>query len=252
MINPLLHREPVALDGTQHRELTLDPTVTDWSVAQRLNSIFVAAAEFADTARDFPIVFVPAGKDAEGRDQVAPIAVLGVVAEQNLYVEGGQWVGRYIPAVLRAYPFCIGRIDADNTAVCLDLAAKGVNAAGGQRLFDAAGAPTVMLQGMQKHMELIQTEVERTRLVCRRLMELELLRDMRFDATLPGGRQHTLDGFLTIDQEKAQQLPDATVGELHRSGMLGLIHMHWLSLGNMQRLLERHVARAGAAAAGAA
>jgi hypothetical protein len=63
---------------------------------------------------------------------------------------------------------------------------------------------------------------------------------MRLDATLPDGRQHTIDGFLTVDQEKMQTLDDAVVLEFHRNGVLALIHRHWTSLAHMQRLVQWH------------
>jgi hypothetical protein len=73
---------------------------------------------------------------------------------------------------------------------------------------------------------------------------------MRFDTTLPDGRQHTVDGFLTVDDKKVTDLPEATVMELHRTGILGLIHLHWVSIGNMRRLADWYTARTlGTAAA---
>ena len=101
---------------------------------------------------------------------------------------------------------------------------------------------------MQTNLEALEMQIQRTRLVGRRLLELGVLRDMRFDATLPDGRKHSVDGFLTVDEKKVAELPDAVVLELHRNGMLGLVHLHWVSLGNMRRLLDWHVARAVAAA----
>jgi hypothetical protein len=56
-------------------------------------------------------------------------------------------------------------------------------------------------------------------------------------------------GFSVVDEEKLRALPDATVLELHRSGALGLIQAHLLSLGNAPRLLERLAPRAGVAPA---
>jgi hypothetical protein len=205
------------------------------------NAVFVAAAEFGDVCREFPLVFVRAGKEADGRDQIAPIAVLGLNQEQNLYVLGdGSWRGQYMPAVLRSYPFCIGRIDDERFAVCVDMAWKGVDSEEGQRVFEADGQPTELLKGMQSHLETLESEIQRTRLICQRLLELDVLRDMRFDATLPDGKQHSVDGFLTVDEAKMQALPDNVVGELHRQGLLGLIHLHWVSLGNMRRLAQWH------------
>lgn len=247
MINQNLHRQPTPLDSTQHRQLKLRLPVADWSVARELNAIFVAAAEFGDTCREFPIVFVRAGKEPDGSDQVAPVAVLGLAQGQNLYVDGARWRATYVPAVLRTYPFCIGRIDEQRFAVCVDTAWPGANTDDGTPLFEADGQPAVLLKNMQPQLETLEQEIQRTRLVGRRLLELDVLRDMRFDATLPDGSKHSVDGFLTVDDKKMSALPDAVVGELHRSGLLGLVHLHWVSMGNMRRLVEWHAERAAAA-----
>jgi hypothetical protein len=79
------------------------------------------------------------------------------------------------------------------------------------------------------------------------LVEKDLLRDMRFDATLPDGSKLGVDGFLTIDEQKLSALSDADVLMLSRNGLLGLIHAHQISLGNMGRLVEWHVERQAAA-----
>lgn len=256
MINPNLHRQPVPLDPQQHGPLKIAFPGSDWSVAARLNAIFVAATEFSEVCKEYPIVFVRAGREADGRDQIAPIAVLGVTADQNLYVTEpaapGQpqaWRAQYKPAVLQAYPFCIGRVDEQRFAVCVDMSWPGVGQEAGQPLFTPEGQPAELLKAMQQHLELLEGEIQATRNFGRRLLELDLLRDMRFDATLPNGRQHSVDGFLTVDAEKAQVLPDNVLGELHRNGMLGLIQLHWASLGLMRRLMDWHVQRHSEAAA---
>jgi len=249
MINQNLHRQAVALDSVQHRRLKLMLPVTDWSVAGRLNALFVAAAEFADVCRDFPIVFVRAGKEPDGRDQIAPIAVLGLTQNENLYVDGARWRGQYLPALLQSYPFCVARVDEQRFAICVDMAFDGVGEGEGKPLFEADGQPAPLLKAMQTNLEALEAQVQRTRLVGQRLLELGVLREMRFDATLPDGRKHSVDGFLTVDEKKMSDLPDAVVLELHRNGMLGLVHLHWASLGNMRRLLDWHVARGVATAA---
>ena len=66
---------------------------------------------------------------------------------------------------------------------------------------------------------------------------------MRFDATLPDGNKMSVDGFLALDEEKLGALPDATVLDLHRTGVLALIHAHQISLGLMRALVERRLAR---------
>lgn len=252
MINQLIHRQVEAIDARKHAQTRLVTGQSDWTFASRLNSIFVTATEFGDACRELPLVFIEAGKDEAGKRLIAPIAVLGLVAEDNLFVEGSSWRGRYAPAVLRAYPFCTARLENGRFAVCLDMSFSGISQTEGQPLFDEQGKPSELLERAQKQLEALETEVQRTRLLCDKLLELELLREMRFDATLPDGRKHTVDGFLTIDQERVTKLTEAQVVELHRTGVLGLIHAHWISLGNMRTLLEQHMARHPAPAAAAA
>jgi hypothetical protein len=249
LINQNLHKQPTALDSAKHRQLKLQVPVTDWSVADRLNAIFVAAAEFGEACREFPIVFVRAGKEPDGSDQIAPIAVLGLTQNQNLFLDGSRWRAQYMPAVLRHYPFCIARVDDKRFAICVDMAYTGAGNENGAPLFEDDGQPAALLKTMQPQMESLETEVQRTRFVGKRLLELNVLRDMRFDATLPDGSKHSVDGFLTVDEKKMAELPEEVVVELHRNGLLGLVHLHWVSLGNMRRLAQWHAERAVATAA---
>jgi hypothetical protein len=251
LINPNLHGKPTALDSVQHRALKLDVPIHDWSIAHKLNAMFLAATEFGDACREFPIVFVKAGKEPDGSDAIAPIAVMGLSQEQNLYVEGGMWRARYIPAVLRHYPFCMARVDDERIAICVDMAFKGASlapGAPGMTVFQPDGKPAELLSEMTKQLELLEGEVQRTRLVGKRLLDLGLLREMRFDVNLPDGKTHTVDGFLTVDDKLATDLPADVVHDLHRTGVLGLMHLHWASMGNMQRLVDWYIQREGSVA----
>lgn len=244
MIDQRLHRQVVPVDREQHRALRLQLPVTDWSVTGKMNAAFIAAVEFGDTCREFPIVFVRVGQSPDGKADIAPVAVLGVLQDQNLFLEGNRWRAAYMPALLRMYPFCIGRIDEQRYAICIDRGWSGVaegEQAEGQALFTADGQPTPLMTEAQQQLERYEGEVARTRAACRVLADLDLLREMRFDASMPDGRKHSVDGFLTVDEERVAKLPDATVLDLHRKGLLGLIHAHWVSLGNMRKLMDWHL-----------
>lgn len=249
MINPLLHRKPVPVDRTEHRAVQLTLPVQDWSIAAELNSVFIAASEFADVAREFPILFVQAGTDEAGKPEIAPIAVFGLVQKQNLFVEQGRWRATAMPTTLRVYPFCVGRVDAERWAVCLDAAWSGVVSEGGHALFGADGEPTDILKDVGRQLEAFEAVTQQTRILFRRLRDLELLRPMRFDAKLPDGSTLGVDGFLTVDEQKLQALDAATVYELFKSGLLGLVHAHMVSLGHVRKLLDWHIARLPAAPA---
>lgn len=241
MINPQLHLQPVGIDRERHRGMQLKMPVTDWSVASGINSIFLAVTEFGDASREMPILFVNAGQDEAGKPLVAPIAVLGLHPGENLFLNGGTWRGRYMPAVLRTYPFCIARVDDKQFAICIDTAWPGVVTEGGEPLFKPDGGATPLLEAAQQQLEIVETEVQRTKLLCQRLVDLDLLRDMRFDATFPDGRTHTLDGFFTVDEERLKAQPDSVLLELAKNGLLSIIHAHWVSLGNMRMLVDWYV-----------
>jgi hypothetical protein len=246
MISQNLHHKAVALDRVKHRTLKLDQSVRDLAAISKLNAFFVAGTEFTDACKDYPVVWVNAGKGDDGKMQVAPIAVFGLRAEQNLCIEGGAWRVRYVPAMLRLYPFALARVAANEMVVCIDESWVGFGSVG-QALFDDAGAPTEFTVNAQQQLENFETEVERTRLAGALLVEKDLLRDMRFDATLPDGSKLVVDGFLTVDEEKLAALSEADIVAFSRNGLLGLIHAHQISLGNMGRLVQWHVERYGPA-----
>ena len=140
-------------------------------------------------------------------------------------------------------PAPLGPLQAVGVAVWL----AGIAIDGpGDALFTEDGKPTPFLERMHQFTQEVEADIERTRVGGQRLLELELLKPMRFDATLPDGRTVALDGFMTLDDERFNALGDAQVLELHRNGLLGILHMHRLSLGNMQRLLQKRVARSAA------
>ncbi len=254
MINENLHRKPVALDRVKHRNTRLDTNARDMTELRKLSAFFVAGAEFVDACREYPVVWVRAGKDDAGVDQVAPVAVFGLVTGENLCIEGDAWRVRYVPAMLRLYPFAMARVSPTEMVVCIDESWIGLSEGGaGEALFNADGSATEFTGNIQRQLEQFEQEVERTRLVGAQLMKRGLLRDMRFDATMPDNTKIAVDGFMTVDDAKLGTLGDADVVELARSGLLSLIHAHQISLGNMARLAEwRHQRMLTGAVAGTA
>jgi hypothetical protein len=245
MMNNSLHRNPLALDREQHRALKVDrAALADFTPMARLNSYLLNAVEFGDACKEYPIVFVRVGAQPQGgKLEVAPVAVFGLSQGENLFIDSGRWTSDYVPAQLRAYPFAMARLEKDQYVVCIDQDFRGLSKETGMALFDDDGNPSSYLAGMQQYLEKLETELQRTRGMCQRLVELELLQDMKFEATLPDGNKLTVDGFLALNEQKLAALPDATVLELHRNGMLALIHAQQVSMGNMRRLLDRRLKR---------
>jgi hypothetical protein len=251
VIDQSLFSQPQPLDRVQHRAQRLKPQGVRFDRTARMNCLFIAAVEFIDVAREYPIVFVEAGQGADGRREVAPMAVLGLAQGENLMLgSDGSWAARYVPALLRGYPFGLARTDAQtgNYVVVIDAAADALSATEGQLLFDALGQPTAAIEERRKFLEQLEGEAERTRQLGRRLLELELLQPMRFEATLPDKQSLVVDGFLAVDEAKFAALPADTVVQMHQGGVLAAIYAHRASLGLMSALIERRLARAPRAA----
>lgn len=252
MINAELHKQPTALDTVIHRKLRLDTQASAIDRFATFASLMITFGEFTPCSREFPILFVAADKDPKtGKAQVAPVAMFGMERGENLFVADGEWKGEYLPAQFRLYPVTLARIDdGDQWAVVFDGSWPGAKIDGpGEALFDDEGKATPFLERLHKFAQDVEADIERTRLGGQRLVELSLLKPMRYDAKLPDGREIALDGFLTVDEERFQQLTDAEVGEPHRSGLLGLLHAHRLSLSNMNRLVAKRLEREQAAGA---
>jgi len=251
MIVTNLHKEPVALDTVLHRDLRLKNDLNAIPKLAPFTSFMVSVSEFADAALNFPILFVRAAPDALGKDTVAPVDVFGLKPGENLFVTAeGKWDAGYVPAMLRAYPFTMARIEgSDRWAMVFDNTWEGMSRTEGQPLFNDKGEATELLNNVHKFVQELETDLERTRQFCAALLEMKLLKPMRFDATLANGEALSVDGFMTADEEAISKLPDAQIAQMYRNGMLGLLGIHTVSLNNMRRLLDRRILQANAAKA---
>ena len=244
---PSLYRRPVALDPALHRDRRVVP-LSDYSIARDVHAVFITATEFPQASLEFPIVFVETGsKDSAGRPTMAPAALLGLSHGENLYVDGGRWDARYVPAYIRRYPFLTATLPgAAGINVLVDDAWSGFGEQAGEPLFEADDTPAPALQRAMEFLERYEHEAERTNSFCERLVRLGVLKEMKAEATLPNGETISVDGFHTVDEDKLRAFPDETVLELWRNGLLMLIQVHLLSIVNIRHLVNRKASRVAA------
>lgn len=234
-----LYRQPVVVTREQHAGQRVAP-VLDWGVARGLNAVPVTAIEFVEAAREFPIAFVPAGQDAQGRVQVSPVILLGLREGENLYVgPAGEWQATYLPAFLRRYPFAYAANEEGHLNLVVDAAWPGFGGATGELLMEASGEETPLLKSVLQLLDNFERETVRTRVLCDRLVALNLLRGGEIQGALPDGQPLSAGGFYMIDEARLATLADEAVIELHRLGLLGLIHAHRVSMGHVQTLARR-------------
>lgn len=240
MTTLLFYEKPVPLNVDIHLKVRLGSLGGKVAFATKTNSIPLAAVEFIDTAREYPIAFT--GKD-EGA--LFPIALVGVRQNENLFVtEDDKWDGRYIPAFVRRYPFVLAeKQDADDFNVYFDESYAGLGAADGDRLFTDEGEHTPLLKQALEFLSNYQGEIKRTRQFVERLQSLDLLIPRVLEVVRNDEAPLVLQGFSVVDEQRLAALGDAELLALARDGYLPLIYAHLGSLGNVSRLSERLDAR---------
>lgn len=241
MAELLFYETVVPVDKDKHRHLRVGE-VTRYDFAAKTNAVPLTAVEFFEAAREYPIVF------AGPPEAKMPAVLLGLRNSENLFIgPEGRWESRYLPAFVRRYPFVLAPAQ-DQLLVCIDESHPVVGVAEGHALFTQEGEPTPFLQNAIQFMRQFQGELEQTRLFIVRLGELGLLQEVSAKADLKAGGSYQLGGFSVVDEARFRALDKDTVDELFRKGWLSLIDAHLLSLGNLNRLIERLPAAPQAAA----
>lgn len=234
------YRKVVALNTEEHRNLKFAVNEVNFSFARDTTAVLMAGVEFAEAAREYPIVFI------RGQDQqMRPVALLGVRNGENLFVdERGKWDARYIPAFVRRYPFVMAEGGAQGQlVVCVDEHCPALNVDHGELLINAEGKLEPRMNEVMQFLQNFQQEFARTELITKQLHELGLFvqQGARFDTV--AGETFQLNDFYLIDEVKFGQIADDKLPQLFRSGALGLAYLHLASLGNMRKLLDRVSAR---------
>jgi hypothetical protein len=240
MSTMIFYERAIALNRERHHNLKIQIEAGHFAFASGTNSVLLAGSEFIEASRDYPIVFV--GKEG-GPYTLA--ALVGLADKENLMVDaGGNWDdGSYIPAFIRRYPFVLaGADDAQSLTVCVDEAYPGLAEDRGEPLFTADGQETEYLKNVIEFLRLFHSEMRRTSVFAGKLAELGLLTSKVVTIEREGVKQ-TLEGLWVVDEAKLQALDDAATLNLVRTGYMGWIFAHLLSLSNVARLARRLDAR---------
>ena len=231
----LIYERAVPVSPQRHKDLSIK-SGSSFAYARGVNSVPLMVAEFPNAAAEHAVVFSGEGED------VVPVVLLGVRDDENLFVgPEGNWLGRYVPAFLRRYPFVFSSSDdGKNFTLCVDESYEGANREGrGERLFDGDGERTQYLQSVLGFLQAYQVQFQRTLAFTKRLVELNLLEPMQARFTMQDGRALTLGGFQAINRERLRALSGAQLAALNAADELELIYIHLQSLKQLSVTAER-------------
>lgn len=236
---PLFYKRVAPLNRERHRDWFMEP-VGGYQFATQSNSVYVAAVEFPRVAREYPILFAAGAGDA-----VVPVALLGLRNRQNLFVgPDGAWRAEYVPAYVRRYPFILAHEKGSGQyTVCIDEEHAGFNREGrGERLIEESSPEGSLLARSTAFLQDYQTQVEHTEAFCAEVAALGLLEPMQANIELASGEKFALGGFRCVRREALRALEPGKLHALAANDSLELVYAHLLSLGNLQRLIDRMTA----------
>jgi len=239
----LFYTRPEPLTREMHGKLGLKSAPNPYAFTRKTNVVPLMVTEFGPAALSYPVIF--AG------DAKLPVAVLGVSAEENLFVDefGAYEPHAYLPAYIRRYPFVFAN-DGPNERliVCIDRAAEVISEDYEVPLFDG-DQPSEFTRNAIKFCENFETERRRTETFVELLKDLDLF-DIRRAAHTPRrpdgslGEPQQIAEYFAVSEEKLNALPAERLVELRDNGALGQIYAHLVSLGGWDRLIARALLRA--------
>ena len=207
---------------------------TSYAFAAGETLIPLVVAELAQAVPAMPLGFVQSGKGFQ------LVAVTALQQGGNLFVApDGRWLGAYVPAALRGYPFRLVKPqDRADSILCIDEASGLVVEAGqGETFFDEDGQPSKALRDV---FELL-SQVERSRMVTQAavgaLAAASLVQP--WPLNIQQGEQNVpVTGLYRIDEAALNALENEAFLTLRHSGALPVAYAQLLSMNQIAVLQQ--------------
>lgn len=219
------------LSFAEHGNLRVLET-NDYSYARNEVLSPVLLSEIGDVAREYPIVFPDNGSGM-------PAALMGLEAGANVYVGAdGGWLGTYIPAFVRRYPFIFGQApdqkESDRFVVLFDIEAPHFRDPSGHVVFNGDGSLSDHMKRRLALLEEIQKKIPITQKMVGHIQSAGLLVE-RVIRIRKGEQEHRVGGLRIIDEKKLNALPHQDFAELRDKGVLPLVYAHLISWANFRQ-----------------
>ncbi len=237
-----MYQQLVPLSAERHGGKRLSPRA-DYRYAAATAVVALVPAELPRAALEIPVAF------ARQDDRLTLVGVLSPRPGINLYVsEDGQWLGGYVPAQIRAYPFAVARVgEKADPALCVDEGSARLSDSEGEPLFNADGeAGRPVNEARQFFQQMLQQEQIGQKL-CEVLDEKKVIEPWALKYKDGEGKERETKGLFRVNEKTLGQLADEDFVALRRGGALSLAYTQLLSMGRVgtfQRLvnLRRQIA----------
>lgn len=207
----------------------------NFSAFARDTVVVLASHELAKAMQALPVAFMMK------EELCLPVAVLGLQAEQNLFVAAdGSWLGKYIPLQYRTHPFrLLRRSEQEDYILCINEAQANLTGSGpGEPFFGDDGKPAPAVGDITN--QLMHFEKDRT--VSRRryeqLKQLELVEPWPIKVQKPDGSETGLAGLYRVNETRLRELSGEEMVALRDTGAFMVLYAQLLSMQNLMVLGE--------------
>jgi hypothetical protein len=229
------------LDNITHRDLKILPGYRTGQGFD-VSTTRVFPLEFGDLQMEYPIVLT---RNKES-GHFEPVALLGLSANENLFLDENGWDAHYIPLAIERQPFLIGFQETTESGVPqrqpvvhIDLDHPKVSMTEGDPVFLTHGGESALLERTSSVLMAIHEGNEINQSFSKLLVGLDLVESSTMEFTLANGEQHTLTGLHIINEKRLLELNGDALAALHQKGFLQSVYMMLASLPNFRKLIDR-------------
>ncbi len=230
----------VALNSQTHRVLRIAAARAMFGHGH-VNVVSVIPRELPRLLAHYPVFFIKSSDSG----QFEPVALLGFVRGENLFLTDASWDVAYVPLQIQRQPFALiprGAPAGDAQATLdlgVDLESPHIQAQEGERLFQDDGRPAAFLQNISSMMAALVTGSREAHAFTARLAELNLLEPVRIDIEFVDRSETKLEGLYWIAAAALKALPGEILAELRDREYLEWMYFQMASIAHVSGLVAR-------------
>ena len=170
-------------------------------------------------------------------------ALLSFQNDSSLFIASdGRWIGSYIPAAFRSYPFRLMRREgSEEMVLCVDETSDLVRDADGEEFFFGEdGKPSEAVNQIADFLQKMESSRLATDAAVQALASADVIVPWEIKVKSNDG-ESPLNGFFRVDERKLNALDDQTYLTLRKAGSLGIAYGQIISMSRLEilgRLVE--------------
>lgn len=199
----------------------------------------IVGVEIARAALAMPLAFF------QDRDRFVLVAVLSLSPNRNMLVApDGRWLGGYVPAFLRSYPFAlVPKQGTDQVVLCIDTDSGLVvdGNAGGEDFIGPDGNLSPALKSVLDFLNELERSRRTTDVAVAALAEAGVIQPWPIQLKTEQGEQPAPVSLYRVDEIALNALTDEAFLKLRKASALPIAYAQMLSMGQLG--MFEHLAR---------